>query len=82
MNGWKEMTLWNLVFMAHNWIKYGNIKWNIFPNTKKYGSKSKHFTHVETKRDELVHIDGLVQDCSISSALAKDILQSCTKLLI
>ena len=26
-----------------------------------------------------LHIDGLVQDCSISSALAKEILQSCTK---
>ena len=26
-----------------------------------------------------VHIDGLVQDCSISSALAMEILQSCTK---
>ena len=25
------------------------------------------------------YIDGLVQDCSISSALAMDILQSCTK---
>ena len=25
------------------------------------------------------HIDGLVQDCSISSALAMEILQSCTK---
>ena len=28
------------------------------------------------------HIDGLVQDCSISSVLAMEILQSCTKLLI
>ena len=28
------------------------------------------------------HIDGLVQDCSISSALAMEILQSCTKPLI
>ena len=27
----------------------------------------------------MVHIDGLVQDCSISSALAMEILQSCTK---
>ena len=25
------------------------------------------------------HLDGLVQDCSISSALAKEILQTCTK---
>ena len=25
------------------------------------------------------HINGLVQDCSISSALAVEILQSCTK---
>ena len=28
------------------------------------------------------HIDGFVQDCSISSALAMEILQSCTKPLI
>ena len=28
------------------------------------------------------HFDGLVQDCSISSALAMEILQSCTKPLI
>ena len=26
-----------------------------------------------------VHIDGLVQDCSNSSALAMELLQSCTK---
>ena len=25
------------------------------------------------------HIDGLVQDCSNSSALAEELLQSCTK---
>ena len=30
----------------------------------------------------IFHIDGLVQDCSISSALAMEILQSCTKPLI
>ena len=29
-----------------------------------------------------VYVDGLVQDCSISSALAMEILQSCTKLSI
>ena len=29
-----------------------------------------------------IHIDGLLQDCSISSALAMEILQSCTKPLI
>ena len=29
-----------------------------------------------------VDIDGLVQDCSISSVLAMEILQSCTKPLI
>ena len=28
------------------------------------------------------HIDGLVQDCSKSSVLAMDLLQSCTKPLI
>ena len=28
---------------------------------------------------EITHIDGLVEDCSISSALAVEILQSCTK---
>ena len=28
---------------------------------------------------KMVYIDGLVQDCSISSALAMEILQSCTK---
>ena len=27
----------------------------------------------------MLHIDGLVEDCSISSALAVEILQSCTK---
>ena len=34
------------------------------------------------KISNLVHIDGLIQDCSISSVLAMEILQSCTKLLI
>ena len=28
---------------------------------------------------QLVHIDGLMQDCSYSSALAMELLQSCTK---
>ena len=28
------------------------------------------------------YIDGLVQDCSNSSALAQELLQSCTKLLV
>ena len=28
---------------------------------------------------KLVHINGLVQDCSISSTLAMEIMQSCTK---
>ena len=31
---------------------------------------------------DIKHFDGLVQDCSISSALAMEILQSCTKPLI
>ena len=30
----------------------------------------------------IVYIDGLVQDCSISSALAMEMLQSCTEPLI
>ena len=30
----------------------------------------------------LDHLDGLVQDCSNSSALAMELLQSCTKPLI
>ena len=30
----------------------------------------------------MVYIDGLVQDCSISSALAMEILQACTKISI
>ena len=34
--------------------------------------------HVMTG-SQFVHIDGLMQDCSISSALAMEILQSCTK---
>ena len=32
--------------------------------------------------EETPHVDGLVQDCSISSALALEILQSCTKSLM
>ena len=32
--------------------------------------------------NDKIYIDGLVQDCSISSALALEILQSCTKALI
>ena len=39
--------------------------------------------HVDTTlMSHEYHIDGLVQDCSISSALAMEILQSCTKPLI
>ena len=40
-------------------------------------------TEVGNKLDQLItYIDGFVQDCSISSALAMEILQSCTKPLI
>ena len=34
------------------------------------------------QRAQSLHIDGLVRDCSISSALAMEILQSCTEPLI
>ena len=37
---------------------------------------------VQIVTDLQYNIDGLVQDCSISSALALEILQSCTKLLV
>ena len=42
-----------------------DLKWRFIAN---------HF-----KSDFMHHFDGLVQDCSISSALAMEILQSCTK---
>ena len=39
--------------------------------------------HVQTRQTSsqmgMAYFDGLVQDCSISSALAMEILQSCTK---
>ena len=39
-----------------------------------------HHSHFPNKNPH--HIDGLVQDCSNSSALAMELLQSCTKLSI
>ena len=35
--------------------------------------------HAELIVENIEHIDGLVQDCSNSSALAMELLQSCTK---
>ena len=35
--------------------------------------------HNLTKREHIDHVDGLVQYCSNSSALAMELLQSCTK---
>ena len=37
------------------------------------------FLHQQIKLIDYRYVDGLVQDCSISSALALEILQSCTK---
>ena len=46
-----------------------------------YGS---FYKHLESTGKNILHvyIDGLVQDCSIPSALAMEIPQSCTKSLI
>ena len=38
-----------------------------------------HINQCNKRRSEQVHIEGLAQDCSNSSVLAVELLQSCTK---
>ena len=52
--------------------------WIYFTKYENDFSAQKSFL-MEDKEPFIVHIDGLVQDCSISSALAMEKLQSCTK---
>ena len=63
-----------------------------FKESNTYFSKTENFAYGEINEQGssnphpafscVVYTDGLVQDCSISSALAMEILQSCTKLSI
>ena len=57
--------------------KFGCLStWRIWFVNDKYGSQIRLWPH---KRHPMPHIDGSVQDCSNSSALAMELLQSCTK---
>ena len=47
-----------------------------------YGLNDGHFTPCKMTLQSYMHIDGLVQDCSNSSANALELLQSCVKLSI
>ena len=86
-----ERNLWSPMYSAHRgsvmWIFHVLLAWiSCWTNSRVAGNFKRHDTHVTSLEHWVVkrrhNIDDLVQDCSISSALAMGILQSCTKLAI
>ena len=70
---------WETNFSEINAFSYNKMHWNML------SAKWRPFCftlNVLTQCQSHVHIDGLVQDCSNSSALAMELLLSCTKPLI
>ena len=64
------------ISLIHTEISHHKLNWiNIVPKKYKYFPK----TCGNTQTQNASHIDGSVQDCSISTANALEILQSCTK---
>ena len=90
-------TLWDLGYSHHHqqyhWqAQIEQVAWNITNSTTHIGFcaqiTEKRHGHVSQQIvspcgcSENHHVDGLVQDCSNSSVLAMELLQSCTKPLM
>ena len=86
-SGWHQSNIKALHYLAfsegnHQWLvdspHKGPVMWIVLSCHDVM--MDPHHSHFPNKN--LHHIDGLVQDCSNSSALAMELLQSCTKLSI
>ena len=75
-----------IAILEFGWICLHNAKCPSHIHIYWYWCLNSSFSLVEieikqliTSRDYILHFDGLVQDCSNSSALAVELMQSCTK---
>ena len=79
---WNKTFNWTWVRFDFWWLFNINVPYILMKK-----NKTAFMNHQKTMLQRLsldytgpcIHINGLVQDCSISSALAMEILQSCTK---
>ena len=70
----------NIVYITETEIPLWPILWDLYQNWATFKQVLYHDIH--NIYMYIKYIDGLVQDCSVSSSLAMEIMQYCTKPLI